>query len=351
MKTKTSKRKKWSRNKEKRVLKKRRNKRPFNPLRQKIFIYNNGIEEYIQRDPVIAPINLSLLENTENCISFFNELRSDLNISKNGKRCFVQTSLTNVAKIDYSTICILLAILGDLKSKGINFRCDFPEDQTCKDWIFDSGLLNSMYDSNGKPFKKADKSELLFIEQGSKKLTREDNIRISKTVQKVLEHLTGKNQHCKKLRTILLEICGNSIEWGGTIKKQWLFGIKYEENRVIFTITDVGRGILKSLNRKFKVKLRDSFHGKGDDEILMGAFVKKYGSSSQQVNRNKGLPAIKNGFDIGLLINLNVLTNNVILNYNDHSKSRVMKSGEFNGTLYRWVVTKESLNNFTNGNG
>jgi len=345
-----NKRKKWNRSKTKKVLKKRRNKRLFNPLRQRLYIYNNNREEYILRDTIIAPDNISLLDNTEKCIAFFDEIRSDKNISKVGRRCFVETSLLNVIKVDYSTICILLAIIRDLKSKGINFRTDFPNDDKCKNWIINSGLLNFMYDSNGRPFKKSEESELFFIEKGSKKLTKEDNIRISETVKKVMEYLTGKNQHCKKLRTILLEICGNSIEWGGTKNKQWLFGIKYDGEQVIFTITDVGRGILKSLNRKFKIRLQEAFIGIGDDNILKGAFVKKYGSSSQQVNRNKGLPAIKNGYDIGLLRNLNVLTNNVILNYQDDSRSRVIKGKEFNGTLYRWVVTGESVKKFVNGN-
>jgi len=62
------------------------------------------------------------------------------------------------------------------------------------------------------------------------------------------------------------------------------------------------------------------------------------------VNRNKGLPAIKSGFDDGLLKNLKVLTNNVILHFDNGNDSKsINKKIEFKGTLYRWVITKESL--------
>lgn len=56
------------------------------------------------------------------------------------------------------------------------------------------------------------------------------------------------------VKTIILEICGNSIEWSGTDNKQWLLGVKYESDRVIFTVTDVGKGILETLYRKFGKK-------------------------------------------------------------------------------------------------
>lgn len=334
---------------QKRIRKQKRlnkNRKPFDLNRRpRTTIYNNNVIEYINRPPINAPSNLCLMKKTEDCIDFFKKLRKENNISKEGKRCFVGISLSDVTEIDYSTTCVLLAIIGDLKSKGIHIRGNFPKDEKCKKDIIDSGLLNSMYDSSGNPYEKSIRSELLFIEKGTKKLTKQDNIRISNTVSKVNEHLTGQRKHCKKLRTILLEICGNSIEWGGTKNRQWLLGIKYEDDRVIFTITDVGKGIIKSLNRKFKAKFNDFFQGKSDDEILKGAFIKKYGSSSQKENRNKGLPAIKNGFDIGLLKNLKVLTNQVILHYDDDNLSKVMNRGkEFQGTLYRWVVTAESLN-------
>ncbi len=245
-------------------------------------------------------------------------------------------------EIDYCTICVLRAIISDLDYKSINTRGDFPTDSKMKEWIINSGLLNHMRNEEGRKYKLAPKSDLMFIQTGEKKLSTKDNIHISQTISKATEHLTGEAKHCKKLRTILLEICGNSIEWAGTQNKQWLLGTKYEDNHVIFTITDVGKGILKSLRRRWGTKLIDWAGGNDDIDILKGAFIKKYGSTSQKANRNKGLPAIKNGFDIGLLLNLKVVTNGVILHYDSEGQSRLLRT-EFRGTMYRWTITKESL--------
>lgn len=333
--------KKWHDRRSRKIGNKRKRNKPYYP--NKLPIYMNSRLEYIRAEPVIAPSNICLLSETHNSLEFYNELRRERNISKLGRTCFVQMDISRVIDFDYSSICVLIAISRDLESKGVYIRGNYPKDTECKNRIIESGILTFMYDNKGKPFEKSEKSDLLFIEKGSKILTREDNIRISKTVINVVKHLTGVENHLPKLRTILLEICGNSIEWAETYNKQWLFGVKYDDDKAIFTVTDVGKGILKTLNKKFKHKLRDTFLMKQDDEILQGAFIKKYGSSSRKINRNKGLPSIKNGSDIGIIQNLKVLTNNVILHYDKEFKSEVLNKHSFGGTLYRWEVTSKTI--------
>lgn len=333
--------KNWHDKRSKKIARKGKRAKKYDP--DKLPIYKNQRIEFIKAKPVVAPQDISLLSKTNDCLSFFNKLRKTKNISKAGRACFVQMDIANVQTFDYSSICVLIAIIRDLKSKGIILRSNYPSDPDCKELIIESGILTFMYDDQGNKFKKSEKSDLLFIEKGSKILTKKDNKRISDTVKNVVEHLTGENKHLPKLRTILLEICGNSIEWGGTINKQWLFGVKYDDDKAIFTITDVGLGILKTLNKKFKHKLKDTFTLKIDDEILMGAFKKKYGSSSRKINRNKGLPSIKNAYDIGIIENLKVLTNNVVLKYNEKITSDVLLENQFKGTLYRWEVTKNTI--------
>tara|TARA_R110002167_G_scaffold71696_9_gene202208 strand:+ start:6208 stop:7251 length:1044 start_codon:yes stop_codon:yes gene_type:complete len=340
---KNNKYKKWHDKRCQKIGSKPKRNKPYNA--NKLPLYKNSKIEFVKADPVIAPSNICLLSETYMCLEFYNELRKERNISKIGKTCFVQMDISKVEMFDYSSICVLMAIIRDLKSKGVYLRGNYPKNTDCKKSIIESGILTFMFDNNGKPFEKSDKSDLLFIEKGSKKLTREDNRRISDTVKNVVKHLTGEERHFPKLRTILLEICGNSIEWGGTYNKQWLFGVKYDNGKAIFTITDVGLGILKTLNKKFKHKLKDTFMLKRDDEILQGAFIKKYGSSSRKINRNKGLPSIKNGYDIGIIKNLKVLTNNVILHYEDEITSEVLNKNHFKGTLYRWEVTRQTILN------
>lgn len=304
------------------------------------------------RNPIIAPKNLSLLKDRksiEETIEFFKKMRNNQHVSLIKNNQFIAFDLSLITSIDFSTICVFKAIIEELKSRSITVRGNFPIDLECKKIIEESGLLNMMTDMNGNEYKTSDKSELIFIQTGKKKLKREDNVRISKTISKAVLHLTKKENHCSKLRNILLEICGNSIEWGGTKNRAWLLGVKYNKNEVIFAITDVGNGILKTLNKKFRNTLEEVFKNSSDTEILMNAFIKKYGSSSLEENRNKGLPSIKKGFDEGLLIGLKVVTNNVSLNFEEPEKSiSLNKENGFRGTLYRWSITIDSLKTINN---
>ncbi|MCB0397448.1 MAG: hypothetical protein KDD36_12375 [Flavobacteriales bacterium] len=66
------------------------------------------------------------------------------------------------------------------------------------------------------------------------------------------------------------QTCGNQ---SGTESKQWLLGVRYEDGKAVFTVTDVGKGILDTLHRRFSKKLFETFTS--SDRILMGAFDKK----------------------------------------------------------------------------
>jgi hypothetical protein len=296
-----------------------------------------------------APADFRLIENTQACLLFFRDIRSEECVSYARHRRFVAVSMKNVTQIDYGTISILTAISDDLQSKRTALRGDFPRDESCRQFIARSGFLNHMVDDHNRPFTKSDKSDLIAFEKGSGVLSGEDNKKISQLIQNVVKHLTGAPQNSsslKSIKSILLEICGNSIEWSGTGNKQWLLGAKYEPDKVIFTVTDVGKGILETLYKKRRLQVHDALVGRPNHEVLKGAFGKKYGSTSQQVNRNKGLPSVKASFEDGKIAALKVLTNNVLLHFGDDSLSYTFAKGSprFRGTFYQWEMNKDCIN-------
>ena len=295
--------------------------------------------------PVFAPADMRLIENTVKCLEVFREMRSEEALSRKQNVQFVVLNLKNVKQIDYGSISILTAISDDLKYNGIILRTFYPDDMDCRNFIYESGYYNHQFDVKGKTFPKAPKSDLLFFEKGSGILKESDNIRISNMIKAVVNHLTGESKHCLAVRTIILEICGNSIEWSGTDSRQWLLGVKYEEGKVVFTVTDVGRGILKTLNKRFRLILKDLFTLKTPDDILKGAFNKKYGSTTEEENRNKGLPAVKSHWEQRTINSLKVLTNNVILHFDNDSESKTFNSGSpwFKGTFYQWEMDNSCI--------
>lgn len=294
--------------------------------------------------PVVAPPDLRLIENLDGCLDFFRDLRSKDFISQKGRLKYVIMSLKDVTEIDYGTISVLTSLNDDLGFKKILLRTILPDNLTCRQFMIDSGYLNNLVDDYGKPFPKSEQSELIFFEKGTGYLSDDDSKKISLIVKNVVGHITGSPQYCQPVKTIILEICGNSIEWSGTENQQWLLGVKYEKEKVIFTVTDVGRGILETLYRRFSKKYFADIL-RSDDEILKRAFDKKYGSTTQEENRNKGLPAVKANFVQGKIQGLKVITNNVILHFDDDNQSREFKKGSprFKGTFYQWEMTKDCL--------
>lgn len=299
--------------------------------------------------PIFAPRDFRLIENTEVCLDFFREIRANKNINYLNNQKTVLISLVDVEEIDYATISALTAISDDLKSRKVGMQGDFPKNPKCKEYIIESGFLSHMVDGSNRHFPKTSKSKFIFFEKGSGKLTKKDSKNISEMIKDVVEHLTGERKIIKPIKSILLEICGNSIEHAKTKDRQWLLGIKYMDDKVFFTVTDVGKGILDTLYINYG-HILVNFVFKSKLEVLKGAFNQKYGSSTQEENRNKGLPAVKYNSDIGAIKKLIVLTNNVILHFEDNKKSLTFSSGApwFKGTLYQWELTKECIINTIN---
>lgn len=298
------------------------------------------------RNLIYAPYDFRLLDNTDACLSFFRDIRDSGNfrVLSNGVRQ-VKISLSTVQQIDYAAISVLSAIGDGLKLKRVNMQGNFPQNKICREMIIESGFLGEMYDDKNRKYNIKSKSSLIFFEKGVDKLSREDNVNLSRLIKQVVKHLTGVEGNFAPLKTILLEICGNSIEHAYSENKHWLLGIKYDNEKVIFTVTDIGKGILDTLYRKFWSQLSDKFKFNSRLDILKGAFDRKYGSSTQEVNRNKGLPAVKCMADDGVIQDLVVLTNDVIWFYNDDRLSHKFEQGKtrFRGTLYQWTITKDSI--------
>lgn len=141
---------------------------------------------------------------------------------------------------------------------------------------------------------------------------------------------------------------GNAVEWSDSYNKQWQIGIYLKKDRVIFNITDLGKGILETLYVSDKLKFIDYWSFRDDLDILERAFQRKYGSLSQEVNRNKGLPSIKKIYEDSKIDKLVVCSNNVILNFASRGKSSIFKNDSMNffGTFYQWEVNKKCIEHY-----
>lgn len=314
-----------------RIQRNKRKKVKYRRERSNITYYSN------QSRTLVAPARFSLLEYPEDVIRFINKI--EILLSENTKVKSIMFELHDITNIDIGAICLLLSKLNELSRKRIQNWGTLPKDPKCRNFIKESGFLDRMRDmSSGNPFSRKNKN--LILNRGFDKT---DNAATAKEIRKAVEHITGEQGYFKPIYSIAQEICANSVEHANenTHKKNWLFSTSYLDGEVVFTMTDIGDGILKTLKRKLVKQIQDEFF-KDSIDVLINAFEKQYESRTQDPNRNKGLPKIYKVSSEKYIKNLIVVTNNVLLNFDEPEKSKILKN-TFKGTFYYWILNKECI--------
>jgi hypothetical protein len=302
------------------------------------------------RDFLNAPKDFRLLKNPEECASFFQELLSkEKSYPLTDKWCEIQLNLEWVEHVDFASTLLLSAVCEDLSHHKCNVKGNSPRRKECHKYFKDSGFYNSLYDSDGHIIKKMGNASKMVFETGENGLN-ENNIRaFINLLSKVISHFhLDEGINHRPHVTMLKEICGNSVEWGGIQRKNWTIGAKFEDNKVIFVALDLGQGILKSLERRPKQFMDDLFKNRTAAEVLRRVFYEYYGSKSRDINRNCGLPYIRKCNESNIIRDLKVVTNNVCLAFSDESETILFERGAFSGTLYSWVVDANCLTSSLN---
>lgn len=330
----SNKRKKRKAKKKAKCLRVRRNskKKPKYKRERANITYNSH-----QNRTLFAPAHFSLIKSPEEVIGFINKI--ELLYSEGKKIRSVKFELRGIIEIDIGAICLFLSKLNELSRRRINNWGTFPKDKDCRKFIEESGFLDRMKDMNtDKKYSRSNKN--LILNRGFDKT---DNAATAREIRKAVEHLTGSAQNYKPIYSIAQEICANSVEHANEEmhKKNWLFSTSYLQDEVVFTMTDIGDGILKTLRRKFMKQLQEGLFT-GAVDILINAFEKQYESRTRDPNRNKGLPKIYKTSSESYIKNLIVITNNVILDFDNPKRSKILKN-TFKGTFYYWILNKECI--------
>ena len=303
----------------------------------------------LKRELIEAPKKMCILgPSIKETLAFFRELRREENWSKTkGGKPKIEATLKNVEEMDYASISILTAISENLKKENKRFSFIPPVNRSVRKKLFFSGMLNHFYNEFGGRSNVSCRGELINLKNGFGKLKVEEIKAVMDALNRMVEKIhypqDKRASLLRSLRSVILEICGNAIEWGyGRKEKKWILGIwKESDSEFIVTFTDIGDGILKTLNRKPQDVLLDFISLNNNSvDILKRAFEKKYGSSTSEPNRNRGLPMIKKKLDEIENSNLRVLTNDALLDFKNFENSKNLKDiqAHFHGTFYQWSI-------------
>lgn len=304
-----------------------------------------GVPQDVRRPPEVlaAPKDFRLLHNTEECVNFFKKVRSRNNAVMNYGRMEIRIDLSRIDYIDFASTMMLDAICEELAS--VNPVCNVygtsPLRDDCRQYLLDSGFLNNKYNEFGRKYPDMGQSANIKIERGQTRLEDSDIQKVVDIEKRICKHVTGVEGKEFAHINMIKEICGNTVDWSGAVHDQWIYGTKFEDDKVIVVALDLGKGILESISRKFSALIKDMLESNSHVEILEGAYERKYGSKSGKPNRNRGLPSIKYANEKGQTKDLVVITNNVLLDFtnkNNSCKFVANKSRGFKGTLYSWRI-------------
>lgn len=295
-----------------------------------------------------APIDMCLLgAGIKDVLTFFREIKCRDNwLETRTGKSRVEASLKKVEKIDYASISILTTIAENFKKEKIGLTFTNSENREVRKKLFLSGMFNHFYNEFGRKSIVSVRGGLINLRDGSGILKVSEIQMVMDSLKNMLFKIGFSQEESmpllKSMRSVIMEICGNAVEWGYNKKeKKWILGI-YKENdsELIVTFTDIGDGILKTLNRKTHDVILDMLKFNNSVDILKNAFEKKYGSSTKEPNRNRGLPMIKQKITQIKGSELLVLTNDALLNFSNLGLSKNLKDfqAHFHGTFYQWRI-------------
>lgn len=328
-----------------RRLRKKRNNRKRKQKQQNYLqnAYERSVEHIKQKRKEITLVpkkELTLLRDTENVIEFISTLKSYKKTANEVKGVVI--NMTDVINIDIGTISLLLSSIKELVMHDIRVIGRVPFNSKANKVFQDSGFLDHMDEVSKllkKPRKVSNKENLLLMLAKGKSESR----KVGECIKLAIKSLTGTPSHYPAIYGIIQEMNGNSVEHAYRKNKHWILGINHDEEnkKLIFTFTDNGFGIIKTLKRRYTKAIFDSLKLTSDETILKGIFNKEYNSRfKKQYNRNKGLPVIKKAQTENKIKNLIVISNNSFVDISNGTSHKL--NYEFSGTFYYWELDLET---------
>lgn len=294
---------------------------------------------------VSAPSRFCIKENPNDVVRFINKLNVNFE-----KRVSTFVDLSRVTDISHDAIVVLLSIMYQFKKYRIKFNGNFPENQTCRMILSQSGFLSNLYEKQAVKYDTNTKTRNVIRKHGKEALgeVAEELIRICS------QNIWSASCRCQGVYRILIELMQNThahahAEKPGT--ENWWLSVNYDpqNNKACFSFVDYGIGVFTSLERKkasekfygilseIKKAIIDPSNANVLERILDGELHR---TATGQSYRGKGLPGIKTALNRNQISNLYIITNDAYANVCENKYIKL--SHAFDGTFIYWELTESN---------
>jgi len=250
----------------------------------------------------------------------------------------VNLDMTKVESIDSAAVVIILTLTHYLNRRNINVKGLGPDNENARRFLIESDFFSHVRTSS--KVTKAGK-DTIFTKKGQREIDQDVNV---KQIRKIVAHLSGKEANHEDLYNAFGEIQQNSVEHANkeNSRKNWFMSVHYEDDRCFIIMSDIGEGIIKTLNPKLDQKVSALVKNEKESDVLLNLFKGKYQSSTREPNRNTGLPGIFDSVKRKQIGKIYVISNKAYIELSEEY-TQVLKNN-FPGTLYAIEVTKENIN-------
>lgn len=286
-----------------------------------------------------APEDFSIIDNSEQVISFINTLRKDY---RNKRKVFV--NMNEVTKVTNESLCLLLSNMMLFRERKIDFNGNYPYDERAYKVVVESGFLEKLYNRRVKNTINKVNSPIYTHSAYKSNADIADAIILSCS-----KFLWQTECNCSGVYNAFIELMANTIEHADEIEgkqKWWVTATKDEEKeKVTFSFVDYGRGIIKTLTNADQKRYKNIVERllakwTGDEAMLLKEVMEGALTLSEKdgVQYGNGLNSIYEDMVDDQLDNVVIISNNVFADVKNGKYRKMSES--FPGTFICWEINK-----------
>lgn len=299
----------------------------------------NHSRNIFNEEVFIVPKNFSIRDNSEEAISFFNNVMKYSNTTdeKYGRIRFV---LKNVQHVTVDAIMYLIAVMNNIRTKcnAIEYRGDMPYKDDVKQLFIESGFFERLSIKNRYTGKINNKNSIC-IRTGK----QVDNDVIKSLCDFVDNRIKIKSKTKRALYQTFIELMSNTYNHAydedDNLERVWYVYAKKEKRTVYFTFLDTGKGIADTIYKKQTEKFFEYLKLKKEFELTLSAFTGTYRSETKELKRGTGLPEIYMHSKTHLS-NMKVITDKSYCNISPNENGKNLNN-HLHGTVYVWEIHEE----------
>lgn len=291
-----------------------------------------------------APCNLSLIDNIDESLMFFNAIIAHMKSVTYSKSNIIMVNLSNVTNLTIDAIMYLLAIIYNMRCKRAKLykvMGNFPENDDVNKKLSECGFFNYVV-SKKKNIPKFN-NEKFAIKSGS----RAEPVVAKEICDYVIENTIYQRKDTRFLFEMLIELMTNTIQHAynnnSSFLHRWYVFVENSNDILKFIFLDTGEGIPETIRKKTMERFKEEFYeytninlGLSDNKYILSSLLGQDRSETQLSYRGKGLPRIYKYFNDGTIQNLKIISNQGLCFFNDKFMSDT--KNRLYGTLFYWEV-------------